>query len=65
MRKKKKKKEKVNSLSQATQFFLQKADLKVTENAKRNAIEEIENNIDWLDANSRSIEQWLSSNGFD
>ncbi|KAK1126499.1 hypothetical protein K0M31_005134 [Melipona bicolor] len=53
-------------LREATQFFLQKkADLKVTENAKRNAIEEIENNIDWLDANSRSIEQWLSSNGFD
>ncbi|KAF3424357.1 hypothetical protein E2986_07861 [Frieseomelitta varia] len=58
-------KENVNSFSQATQFFREKADLKVTENAKRNAIEEIENNIDWLDANSRSIEQWLSSNGFD
>ncbi|XP_043517874.1 glutamyl aminopeptidase-like [Frieseomelitta varia] len=52
-------------LREATQFFREKADLKVTENAKRNAIEEIENNIDWLDANSRSIEQWLSSNGFD
>lgn len=39
--------------------------MKVTESAKNNAIEEIENSIDWLDANTRSIDQWLTSNGYD
>ncbi|XP_043581550.1 glutamyl aminopeptidase-like [Bombus pyrosoma] len=52
-------------LQEAKQFFLREVELKVTENAKRNAIEEIENSINWLEANSQSIEQWLSSNGFD
>ncbi|KOC70006.1 Glutamyl aminopeptidase [Habropoda laboriosa] len=52
-------------LQEARQFFLNQPDLKVTENSKRNAIEEIENNINWLDANVRSIDRWLLDHGFD
>ncbi|XP_026670128.1 glutamyl aminopeptidase-like isoform X2 [Ceratina calcarata] len=52
-------------LQEARQFFLRELDLKITENAKRNSIEEIENSINWLEANTWTIEQWLASNGFD
>lgn len=31
---------------------------------KRNTIEDIENNIDWMDTNMQMIEQWLLSRGF-
>ncbi|CAL7934472.1 unnamed protein product [Xylocopa violacea] len=52
-------------LQETRQFFLKELDLKVTENAKRNAIEEIENSIDWIETNARSIERWLSTRRFD
>ncbi|CAK9820849.1 Glutamyl aminopeptidase [Anthophora plagiata] len=52
-------------LQEATQFFLNQPDLKVTENSKRNAIEEIENSIYWLDTNVRNIDRWLLDHGFD
>ncbi|XP_017765836.1 PREDICTED: glutamyl aminopeptidase-like [Eufriesea mexicana] len=52
-------------LQEARQFFLKEPELRLTENAKSNAIEEIENSMDWLDANTRSIDEWLMSNGYD
>lgn len=52
-------------MSQAKRFFLRHGDLGVTEAAKKNAIEEVENNVNWLAANTRSIDRWLTANGFD
>ncbi|KZC03967.1 Glutamyl aminopeptidase [Dufourea novaeangliae] len=52
-------------LHEARRFFLRHPDLGVTESAKRNAIEEIENNINWLKTNMQNIERWLTTNGFD
>lgn len=52
-------------IPQAKRFFLRHGDLGVTETAKKNAIEEVENNVNWLTANTRSIDRWLTANGFD
>ncbi|XP_076628458.1 glutamyl aminopeptidase [Colletes latitarsis] len=52
-------------LQEAKRFFREHDDLGVTESTKRNAIEEIENSIDWLDANVQNIDRWLTANGFD
>lgn len=49
---------------QARSFFLEHPELRVTEGAKRNALEEIENSINWLDANKRTVEEWLAARGF-
>lgn len=43
---------------------MKKGDLKITISMKRNTIEDIENNIDWMDINMQVIEQWLISRGF-
>ncbi|XP_016915887.1 glutamyl aminopeptidase-like [Apis cerana] len=51
-------------LEEARRFFLKKNDLKITMSMKRNTIEDIENNIDWMDTNMQMIEQWLLSRGF-
>ncbi|XP_053979682.1 glutamyl aminopeptidase-like [Hylaeus volcanicus] len=51
-------------LQEARRFFLEH-ELGVTESTKRNAIEEIENSIKWLDANVQNIDWWLAANGFD
>ncbi|XP_076296575.1 glutamyl aminopeptidase isoform X2 [Lasioglossum baleicum] len=48
---------------QAKEFFRQHSDLGVTKVAKANAIEEIENSIDWLATNKDTIDQWLATNG--
>ncbi|XP_031845026.2 glutamyl aminopeptidase [Nomia melanderi] len=52
-------------LHEAKRFFLRHADLGVTETEKKNAIEEVENSVNWLTANTRSIDRWLTANGFD
>ncbi|XP_078036701.1 aminopeptidase A [Augochlora pura] len=52
-------------LNEAKRFLRSNKDLGVTEIAKRTAIEEIQNNIDWLAANQRIVDQWLSTNGID
>nr|XP_034173930.1 glutamyl aminopeptidase-like [Osmia lignaria] len=51
-------------LQEARQFFLKHSDLRITETTKRNAIEEIEDSISWLDANVQSIAEWLTANDF-
>nr|XP_003703002.2 PREDICTED: glutamyl aminopeptidase-like [Megachile rotundata] len=51
-------------LQEARHFFMEHSDLKITETMKRNAIEEIENSINWLDANMQDIEEWLTANNY-
>ncbi|XP_076239351.1 glutamyl aminopeptidase [Calliopsis andreniformis] len=52
-------------IQEARMFFLEHPELKVTESTKRNAMEEMENSINWLNTNLGKIDEWLKDNGFD